>query len=309
MLSRTETCTTHTSSHLSRKESSFPSLQSLPRTRFRHTGIPVPCTQAQHDYCTRQQLPEASRGPEPQTALVKFLTPTPPGFQPEIDYTSTLRALSEAAAVQTAGWSILLEEIDDKQLQWKILPKVCIIDGAGSTECLIVSPEDKFATKEETVTWMYRQIQAIRQRMATEAQQRTCVLVAETCRPLVIQILGTALDIEPIFWLRHLNKPLKVSTSESEMVALSRAFSTCIADSRQKHEVLESTQATWNKIKTKHHDSSHLRGQASYYTVANHHQDLYRPELMSSSSHISYCRVSTFGCKSFLRDTMCLATD
>jgi hypothetical protein len=178
MLSRTETCTTHTSSHLSRKESSFPSLQSLPRTRFRHTGIPVPCTQAQHDYCTRQQLPEASRGPEPQTALVKFLTPTPPGFQPEIDYTSTLRALSEAAAVQTAGWSILLEEIDDKQLQWKLLPKVCIIDGAGSTECLTVSPEDKFATKEEAVTWMYRQIQAIRQRMATEAQQRTCVLVA-----------------------------------------------------------------------------------------------------------------------------------
>jgi hypothetical protein len=253
--------------------------------------------------------PEASRGPNPRTAQVRYLTPTPPGFEPEIDYIPTLQAVSEAAGTNTAEWSILFQESPNEFPEWRRRPKACIIDDAGSSNHLTVSAENRLVTREEEVTWMYRQIRAIRQRMGTEARQRTRVLVAETYHSLAIQVLGTALDLDPTFLLRHVNKLLQVNTSESEMAALSRAFSTCIADSRQKHQVLENTHATLNKTRTKHHDSSHLRGQASYYTVANHHQDLYRPELISSSSRISYCRVSTFGCKSFLRTTMCLATD
>jgi hypothetical protein len=236
---------------------------------------------------------EASSESRPRTGQMQFLTPTPSGFEPEYDYIATLKALAEAAGLDTAAWSRLYEETCVPTSGPP--PTVCIIDSTGSTDCL-VRPRNGLHTKKQTVAWVYIVIQTIRQMMRTEAQQRTRVLLAETHRPLVLQVLCAAFDLDPAFLLRHIRKPLGVKISESGIATLSRAFATCVADSRNGNDDLEDTRATWHIGRTDQPDSFHVHGETSYaQQVDNQAGSPVKPR--SSSSRISCCRISTFDCE------------
>jgi hypothetical protein len=236
----------------------------------------------------------ASGDSGPRTTQVHFLEPTPPGFEPEIDYLSTLKAVSEEALLNTAMWPILLQEIDGNQSQWRRTPRACIIDGTGSTDCLVEPPQTSPATKEKMVTWMYREIGAIRQTMKNEAQQGTRVLVAETHHPLALQVLCAAFDLDPIFVLYQMDRILEPRLDLPHMTPLSKAFSTRVTDSRNSDHDHHHTRAAAREQL----DSFHIRGQAAY--GRDQHGI---PAEFASPSCISCCRVSTYGCTFFLRRT------
>jgi hypothetical protein len=178
---------------------------------------------------------------------------------------------------------------------WSHPPRVCIIDSTGSTDCL-VRPRNGVQYHEQTIAWVYHEIRVIQQMMGSEAQQRTRVLLAETHRPLVLQVLCAAFNLDPAFLLRHICRHLGVKISESEIAVLSRAFSTCVAGSRKSNDDLENTQSTWRIATTERPDSFHVHGETSYAQKVDH-QAGSSVKPTSSSSRISCCRISTFDCK------------
>jgi hypothetical protein len=245
--------------------------------------------------------PEATSGPESQPAYVKFLEPTPSGFEPEYDYLATVRAISEARGLDTAtgvilDWMTQIEGWNNEASETKWLPhcRACVIDSTGPADCLTDIPRYQSPPEKDRVDWLYLEIREIRQTMKIKAQRRTCVLVAGTHDPLVLQVLGTALDLDPGFFLRHSNGISRTNISDLESASLSKECFDCIVPLRKGdgddlgHAHMDEHMATAETF-----DSLHIQGQS----------EVRYGQGESRHSCISYCQVSTYGCKSFLFDT------
>jgi hypothetical protein len=267
----------------------------------------------------RDNSQEAYNGPEPRTTQAKYLTPTPSGFDPEYDYLSTLKTLSEAAGLNTDNLSSLLRRIemfegaDSSQSPWKCPPRACIIDGLSSSNVFVDMLANSPGEEGTTVEWMYRGIQQIQQTFMAKSRQSTCVLLAETQNPLAFQVLGTALGLDPKFLLQHVSnnlqaRPISLLAKSTDhdprfvtreiklrMASLSDLFFKCCVDSREtgdddlKEERMANAAADESS-------SFHIQGRADLQIKgSNALTDVSRWNF--GPNCISCCRISTHGCK------------
>lgn len=148
---------------------------------------------------------------------IRYLSPTPPGFRPEINYLATLEAFvdeakTDGAELKTGSPYLLVQELARQrhhiylQLEEKRcslrgkerVTRVCAIDNLGSTDCL-VPPVSSFADHGAKVAWIYQEIQAIRLKLVGNAQGCACVLLVNQADALTLQVLGAALKLDPSF--------------------------------------------------------------------------------------------------------------
>lgn len=143
-----------------------------------------------------------------QDTGIQFLSPAPPGCQPEIDYLASLRIF---ARTRTDAEQVAIEK--------QILKPLFGIS-RGGTKALVMTDsvseyilggcttlgggtEASFANLKTTNAVIYEGIHEIRQMINEVPCDRPCVLLVEEANIPAIQILGAALQLEPSFFLEH----------------------------------------------------------------------------------------------------------
>jgi hypothetical protein len=238
--------------------------------------------------------PNTPGGPEPQTTQPHWLTPTSSGFKPEYDYLSTLILLCQAHGIDEfeKTFSDLLNAVGETAYSrtppaW---PRACTINSSGSEDCFKFSL-DGWDSLEDMVHCLYCEIKDVREKMeAGAAQQRTCVLVAETHHPLALEVLGAAFDLDPGFLIRHIRESTGERIYDTDSLeVLSRAFASCITASKKSDDGQVSHKGDYVAI-TGRSDGFHVPARSDY------EERLGYTGIGSNNSCVSCCRVSKYGC-------------
>jgi hypothetical protein len=273
----------------------FPSLSDSFPTRFHRSRSLLSTDQPNMTAVPDNHSSRTSSESRLRRTDMQFLTPTPSGFEPEYDYLSTLKALSEAQGFDTATkiFSDGLTKLKDKRSSLK----VSVITSTGSTDHFTSLGWMAWGSEEGTVKQMYYEIRDIRQTMKSKAQQKPCVLMAETHGTSALQILGTALDLEPEFLIHHMMGDSAKTVSDVDIAFLSKAFSSCVVGLRKGDvQHLERARLTQQTATTKLSDSHFIQFQADYLAGDDHGPT-------PSPSRISCCQISAYSCESSLSGT------
>lgn len=159
---------------------------------------------------------------------VVLLSPTPPGYAPEYDYLATLKAVSqenglvEPTELLTA-WSGALHVVWDHMRRRDLTCRACIIDSSGSQDLFAAWNDSNFGDND-MVKWIYHEIKDMRRKMSNDFQESPFVLVLEHTNPLVLQVLGATLDLDPEPLLRHHLRDQEAQSRNSEFWMLSDCF-------------------------------------------------------------------------------------
>jgi hypothetical protein len=264
---------------------------------FCHTKFSLSTGKPSMTSVPHNDSPEASGGPEPRTAHVRFLTPTPPNFEPEIDYISTLKALSEVEGLDTAT-KMFLDGLMKLEGTWgtRSSARASVITSNGATDHLVdLHIESITGTEEDRVNWMYHEIVDFRQRVKLESQQRSCVVVATTHITPALQIIGAALDLDPGFLLHHMNEPSGAHISDADIASLSKAFASCVVSLRNGDD--------------DHLDHAPLGPSCSIRGLVDHRKNYHMEDnfpARPAPARISCCQFSKYRRESFLSRQRCL---
>jgi hypothetical protein len=85
-----------------------------------------------------------------------------------------------------------------------------------------------------TVERMHEEIQSIRRMLAGDTQGSSCVLVVDNNSPILLRILGAAIDLDPTFLWRHHNAELDRYSSFSDVNTLRNRFYSLVATEKHR---------------------------------------------------------------------------
>lgn len=179
--------------------------------------------------------PVAAGAPESQADRIQYLTPTPPGYTPEYDYLALLQSISETAIPMPGGPVTPLTRLLTGPPQTESCHhcRAQLIYDFGSAEWHW-SMLSQSASEVEHVEHIYGQILKIRKELTSEPLTGTRVLLIDRIDHEVLQILGPAIDLDPIILWQHYNPGLGSEDYASGMAALRDKFFSLVAGERQR---------------------------------------------------------------------------
>lgn len=244
---------------------------------------------------TNDSQAQAASTPEPRPEQVRYLTPTPPGFSPEIDYLATVQSLGEAAGLDktdSAGdtpyqfwgelfrrWTLRIYNATDS--------RALLIDASGYPEHIeTLTKKSGTGTEVEIqAKHVYEMTQYLRHKLIDEVQEGTRVLMVDKVDPILLQALGAAFDLDPTFIIRNYSKEYESNEHASEMSTLRKEYHAFTARKKQSEGSNKNAQ---NHVLAEEWDHGvHIRGEFP------------GNKMRSISSNISCCRVSANGCQSY----------
>jgi len=219
-------------------------------------------TAAQHN-----PLANATTANVERTTGIRYLFPTPPDCQPEIDYFASLQNFAETRTdYEKAQFAKSLLEPSDPEYGIVLnKTKVCEVTSSGSTECLSSCTGAHYASVETTNARIYKGIHEIRQKMK-DSHDQPRVLIVEDANRATLQALGAALDLNPSFLLRHAYDSRDDNVSYSGANALDQDY---------------------DKFRRQEHD--HIDQPSGYLATSRHHfgQEVHIRSLSSLTDHKS----------------------
>jgi hypothetical protein len=232
---------------------------------------------------------EAASTPESQAERIQYLTPTPPVFTPEYDYTAIVESITNTANFATAGSfeaspPQLLRVLEE--IRRRGLCRSCFLDNSGRSEWVSSAPPSSKSDAE----WTYEQIQRTREQLHGGTKGDTRVLVIDNISTRLLRVLGAAIDLDPTVLWRHYSQEVDSDCYVPEMIKLRNEFFRRARAAKRRSTGTNADQEP--SVYSMDVDGSfHMRYNLDFYWAG------LDPRWYDLSSRISCCRVSANTCK------------